>query len=97
MSYIKPLGGAIGPKQTKCLIAQEILHQDLEKYITVLTTTYTPDVPSGSSFSCKTLTCISWAGKGKVRVVVTVQVEFTKSSWLKCKTSCIIVFLYIVF
>ncbi|EPB93087.1 hypothetical protein HMPREF1544_00161 [Mucor circinelloides 1006PhL] len=83
LSYIKPLGGAIGPKQTKCYITQEVLHQDIQKYVTVLTTTSTPDVPSGSSFSCKTRTCFTWAGKGKVRVLVTVQVEFTKSSWLK--------------
>ncbi|CAO3613727.1 unnamed protein product [Mucor fragilis] len=85
LSYIKPLGGAIGPKQTKCYITQEVLHQDIQKYVTVLATTCTPDVPSGGSFSCKTRTCFTWAGKGKVRVLVTVQVEFTKSSWLKCK------------
>ncbi|CEP07937.1 hypothetical protein [Parasitella parasitica] len=83
LSYIKPLGGAIGPKQTKCIITQQVLHQDIQKYVTVLATTCTPDVPSGGSFSCKTRTCFTWAGKGKVRVVVTVQVEFTKSSWLK--------------
>ncbi|KAK4510024.1 uncharacterized protein ATC70_006193 [Mucor velutinosus] len=83
LSYIKPLGGAIGPKQTKCYITQEVLHQDTQKYVTVLATTSTPDVPSGGSFSCKTRTCFTWAGKGKVRVLVTVQVEFTKSSWLK--------------
>ncbi|KAL9553447.1 hypothetical protein MBANPS3_003286 [Mucor bainieri] len=83
LSYIKPLGGAIGPKQTKCYITQEVLHQDIQKYVTVLATTSTPDVPSGGSFSCKTRTCFTWAGKGKVRVLVTVQVEFTKSSWLK--------------
>ncbi|KAI8644158.1 hypothetical protein BD408DRAFT_413807 [Parasitella parasitica] len=83
LSYIKPLGGAIGPKQTKCIITQQVLHQDIQKYVTVLATTCTPDVPSGGSFSCKTRTCFTWAGKGKVRVLVTVQVEFTKSSWLK--------------
>ena len=89
LSYIKPLGGAIGPKQTKCIITQEVLHQDIHKYVTVLATTYTPDVPSGGSFSCKTRTCFTWAGKGKVRVLVTVQVEFTKSSWLKCGFFCL--------
>ncbi|KAI8371115.1 hypothetical protein BD560DRAFT_396156 [Blakeslea trispora] len=83
LSYIKQLGGAIGPKQTKCYITQELLHHDLDNFISVLTTTSTPDVPSGSSFSCKTRTCLTYAGKGKVRLTVTVQVEFTKSSWLK--------------
>lgn len=85
MSYIKPLGGAIGPKSTKCLIIEEVNHQDFEKYVSVLTTTATPDVPSGGSFTCKTRTCLTWAGKGKVRMYVTVLVDFTKSSWLKCK------------
>ncbi|OBZ88091.1 putative membrane protein C20F10.07 [Choanephora cucurbitarum] len=83
LSYIKQLGGAIGPKQTKCYLTQELLHYDLDSYVSVLSTTLTPDVPSGSSFSCKTRTCLTYAGKGKVRVTVTVQVEFTKSSWLK--------------
>lgn len=84
-SYIKALGGSIGPKSTKCICTEEILHKDFDNYVTVLTTTCTPDVPSGGSFSCKTKTCMTWAGKGKVRIFVTVLVDFTKSSWLKCK------------
>lgn len=84
-SYIKPLNGAIGPKQTKCVCTEEILHKDFDNSITALTTTCTPDVPSGGSFSCKTKTCMTWAGKGKVRIFVTVLVDFTKTSWLKCK------------
>ncbi|CAO3647618.1 unnamed protein product [Mucor hiemalis] len=82
-TYIKPLNGAIGPKQTKCVCTEEILHKDFDNSITALTTTCTPDVPSGGSFSCKTKTCMTWAGKGKVRIFVTVLVDFTKSSWLK--------------
>lgn len=85
-SYIKPLSGSIGPKSTKCYITQEILHEDLEKSVTTLATTSTPDVPSGGSFTCKTKTCLTYAGKGKVRILVTVLVDFTKSSWLKCKS-----------
>lgn len=84
-SYIKQLNGSIGPKSTKCMITEEVLHKDFDKYVSVLTTTCTPDVPSGGSFSCKTKTCLTWAGKGKVRILVTVLVDFTKSSWLKCK------------
>lgn len=84
-SYIKQLNGSIGPKSTKCLITEEVLFKDFDKYITVMTTTATPDVPSGGSFTCKTRTCFTWSGKGKVRILVTVLVDFTKSSWLKCK------------
>ncbi|KAG2226936.1 hypothetical protein INT45_010215 [Circinella minor] len=83
MSYIKPLNGSIGPKSTKCLLREEILHRDLEDFVTQVTTTQTPDVPSGGSFSIKTRTCLMWAGKDRVRMLVTVLVDFTKSSWLK--------------
>ncbi|KAI7905189.1 uncharacterized protein BX663DRAFT_550017 [Cokeromyces recurvatus] len=83
LTYIKPLYGSIGPKSTKCYITQDVLYQDFQKFVSVMVTTLTPDVPSGSSFSCKTRTCLTWAGKGKVRVLVTVLVDFTKSSWLK--------------
>ncbi|CAO3600734.1 unnamed protein product [Absidia cylindrospora] len=82
-SYIKQLGGAIGPKQTQCLQTEEMVHSDMKESVTVLTTTQTPDVPSGSSFSVKTRTCLTWAGQGKVNMLVTVLVDFTKSSWLK--------------
>ncbi|KAI8888652.1 GRAM-domain-containing protein [Backusella circina FSU 941] len=82
-TYIKYLGGTIGPKSTKCYLKEEILHLDFNDYVTQLTVTQTPDVPSGGSFNVKTKTCISYAAQGKVRVLVTVFVEFTKSSWLK--------------
>lgn len=84
-SYIKYLGGSIGPKSTKCYLKEEVLHLDTADYVSQLTVTQTPDVPSGGSFSVKTRTCISWCGPGQVRVLVTVLVDFTKSSWLKCK------------
>ncbi|KAI8635948.1 hypothetical protein BD408DRAFT_487223 [Parasitella parasitica] len=82
-SYIKYLGGSIGPKSTKCYLKEQVLHLDTTDYVSQLTVTQTPDVPSGGSFSVKTRTCISWCGQGQVRVLVTVLVDFTKSSWLK--------------
>ncbi|PHZ08170.1 GRAM-domain-containing protein [Rhizopus microsporus ATCC 52813] len=82
-SYIKYLGGTIGPKSTKCYLKEDMIHLDTTNYISQLTVTQTPDVPSGSSFHVKTRTCISYAGHCQVRVLVTVLVEFTKSSWLK--------------
>lgn len=85
LSYIKPLNNSLGPKSTKCYLTQEVIYEDFDECVTVLNTTNTPDVPSGSAFSCKTRTCFTWAGKQKVRVLVSVAVEFTKSSWLKCK------------
>ena len=75
----------IGPRSTKCLLKEQVHHMDVENYVTQVITTQTPDVPSGSSFCVKTRICIMRAGHGKVRVLVTMVVEFTKSSWLKCK------------
>lgn len=75
----------LGPKQTQCIQTEEVIHSDMMESVTVLTTTQTPDVPVGGSFSVKTRTCLAWAGFGRVRILVTVLVDFTKTSWLKCK------------
>ncbi|KAJ1018804.1 hypothetical protein NDA16_004609 [Ustilago loliicola] len=84
ISYIKPLAGGFGPKQTKCVLMDENLHVDFDNYVVTLTTTRTPDVPSGGSFCCKTKTCITWEGTGNVsRVYVTCQVEWSGRSMLK--------------
>lgn len=83
--YVKHLNNAIGPKLTKCHLKEQVDHLDLQNYVTQVTTTQTPDVPSGNSFRVKTRVCLMWAGQNKVRMLVTVVVEFSKSSWLKCK------------
>ncbi|KAJ7229185.1 hypothetical protein GGX14DRAFT_417014 [Mycena pura] len=83
MSYIKPLYASLGPKQTKCEIRDETVHLDFNDYISTLTTTRTPDVPSGGVFSVKTRTCIMWATPLSSKVVVTTQVEWTGRSFIK--------------
>ncbi|KAI0253259.1 hypothetical protein BJV78DRAFT_1123257 [Lactifluus subvellereus] len=83
MSYIKPLGGGIGPKSAKCEIRDETVHSDFDDYVATVTTTRTPDVPSGGVFSVKTRTCITWASSASSRVVVTSQVEWTGRSFIK--------------
>ena len=85
MSYIKPLNGSLGPKQTKCEIKDEMLHVDFDQYVTTLTTTRTPDVPSGGVFSVKTRTCITWASAVSTKVLVTTAVEWTGRSFIKGK------------
>ena len=92
ISYIKPLNASIGPKQTKCIITDEHVHRDDDQYISMLTTTRTPDVPSGGVFSVKTKSCFTWAGPRSTRVLVTTTVEWTGKSWVKgefCYMSCI--------
>ena len=85
-SYIKPLSGGVGPKQTRCELKDETLHCDFDDYITTLTTTRTPEVPSGGVFSVKTMTCIMWASSATTKVIVTTQVEWTGRSFIKCKS-----------
>ncbi|KAI1300696.1 hypothetical protein EDD11_006042 [Mortierella claussenii] len=81
--YTKWLGLSIGPKTTKATLTDVCEHRDFDEYVTTVTTTSTPDVPSGGSFTTKCRTCITWAGPNQVQVVVTGAVEFTKSSWIK--------------
>ncbi|KIJ54183.1 hypothetical protein M422DRAFT_64311 [Sphaerobolus stellatus SS14] len=83
MSYIKPLSGSIGPKQTKCELQDEMIYLDMDDYISMLTTTRTPDVPSGGVFAVKTRTCLTWASAASTRVLVTTQVEWTGRSFIK--------------
>lgn len=84
-SYIKPLGGSIGPSSAKCIIVEEQLFKDNEKAFEVLSITKTPDVPSGGSFSVHTKTCLTWAGgsKGGCRMLVTTEVVWTGRSMVK--------------
>lgn len=84
-TYIKPLNASIGPKQTKCIITENIENIDLEKAVNVLVTTQNPDVPSGNIFSVKTKYCLTWAENNATRVQINCTVEWTGKSWLKGK------------
>jgi len=81
--YTKWLGMPIGPKTTKAILTDVCEHKNVDDYVTTVTTTSTPDVPSGGSFTTKCRTCVTWAGPNQVQVVVTGAVEFSKSSWIK--------------
>ncbi|KAH8110583.1 hypothetical protein DFH11DRAFT_1619082 [Phellopilus nigrolimitatus] len=80
-SYIKILNGVV--KQTKCELLDETLYCDFDDYICTLTTTRTPDVPSGGAFAVKTRTCIMWASPVTTKVIVTTQVDWTGRSFIK--------------
>ncbi|WFD32344.1 hypothetical protein MSPP1_003389 [Malassezia sp. CBS 17886] len=83
VSYVKPLNGPIGPKQTRCFITDEQLHMDFNDFCTTLTTTRTPDVPNGSIFLVKTRTCFMWAPGTQCRLYVTCAVDWTGRSMIK--------------
>ena len=91
-SYIKPLNGSIGPKQTKCISTEYLDFLDLEKAVLVTLTTQTPDVPSGNVFSTKTKYLFTWAANNQTRFFMTCTVEWTGKSWLKgkCVGSCFV-------
>ncbi|KAH8884802.1 hypothetical protein GQ53DRAFT_697108 [Thozetella sp. PMI_491] len=82
-SYIRPLYASIGPKQTKCIVTEELVGHDLEKAVNILCTTQTPDVPSGNIFSVKTKYCLSWAENNATRIQANCTIEWTGKSWLK--------------
>ena len=90
MTYIKPLNASIGPKQTRCELRDETISIDFDSYVTMLTTTRTPEVPSGNVFSVKTRTCITWASAVASRVLVTTQVEWTGRSFIKGESSLLV-------
>jgi hypothetical protein len=82
-SYIKPLSGSIGPKQTKCIITSTLEQFDLSKVVTVAQATQNPDVPSGNIFVVKTRYCLSWATGNATKFTATCQIEWSGKSWLK--------------
>ena len=86
-SYIKPLNAPIGPKTTKCVVAETLDSFDLEKAVSVTQSTQTPDVPSGNVFATKTHFCMMWAPGNATRLVINFTIEWTGKSWLKGRLS----------
>ncbi|PYH41976.1 uncharacterized protein BP01DRAFT_142402 [Aspergillus saccharolyticus JOP 1030-1] len=82
-SYIKPLNGSIGPKQTKCISTETLDFLDLEKAVLVTLSTQTPDVPSGNVFCTKTKYLFTWAANNQTRFLMTCTIEWSGKSWLK--------------
>ncbi|KAK2858464.1 hypothetical protein FQN49_004711 [Arthroderma sp. PD_2] len=82
-NYIKPLNGAIGPRQTRCISAEQLDFLDFDKAVLVTLTTQTPDVPSGNVFSVKTKYLLTWAPNNATRLVMSCIVEWTGKSWIK--------------
>ena len=82
-SYIKPLTAAIGPRQTKCIITEVVESLDLEKAVSVMITTQTPEVPSGNVFCTRTKYCLTWAEGNATRLFANCVIEWTGKSWLK--------------
>ncbi|ODQ68080.1 hypothetical protein NADFUDRAFT_39482 [Nadsonia fulvescens var. elongata DSM 6958] len=82
-TYVKPLNGPIGPKQTRCICSEEIEHWNYEDYISILSTVQSPDVPSGNSFTVKTRYQLTWSENNTTKLVLSCWIEWTAKSWIK--------------
>lgn len=82
-SYRRALGYSIGPKSTKCLVSEVIEHLNVSDYIVVLSTTATPDVPSGGSFTVKTRYYFTWGENNNTQLRIAFYVKWTGRSWIK--------------
>lgn len=82
-NYIKPLNGSIGPKQTKCMVTEQLDGLDFEKAVNVTVSTQNPDVPNGNIFVVKTKYCLSWAENNATRVQINCTIEWSGKSWIK--------------
>ncbi|QLQ79334.1 hypothetical protein HG537_0B06820 [Torulaspora globosa] len=89
-TYAKGLHFPVGPKSTRCIVQETILHLDYTDYINVLNITKTPDVPSGGSFSTRTRYMLRWASETTSILQISYWVEWTASSWIKSmvESSC---------
>ncbi|KAK6464571.1 hypothetical protein DFJ63DRAFT_340516 [Scheffersomyces coipomensis] len=82
-TYRRALGYSIGPKSTKCEVSEVIEHLNFADYINVVTTTATPDVPSGNSFTVKTRYIFTWAENNKTNLKMSFFIKWTGTSWIK--------------
>lgn len=81
--YIKPLNASIGPKQTKCMVTEQLDKLDFETSVSVTVSTQNPDVPNGNMFVVKTKYCLSWAENNATRVQINCTIEWSGKSWIK--------------
>ncbi|KND01827.1 uncharacterized protein SPPG_03617 [Spizellomyces punctatus DAOM BR117] len=82
LEYIMPLTGPIGPKQTKCIVDEQIVAKQ-DGAICLQSRAVTPDVPSGQAFHVITRICLLHTPPASTHVVVSTEVVFTKSSWIR--------------
>lgn len=81
--YVKPLSGPVGPKQTRCKSTEKIENWDVDNYLEITTTTLTPDVPAGSSFTTQTRAIFAWGDNNTTVLRLGTWLEWTGKTWLK--------------
>ncbi|KAG7889202.1 hypothetical protein KL936_002776 [Ogataea polymorpha] len=81
--YEKKLNNSIGPKSAKVEASELIQHKDLNEYVEVVSTTCTPNVPSGTAFHVVTRYIFTWAEDSQTRLKISYKIVWTGSSWIK--------------
>lgn len=83
ISYKRALNYSIGPKSTKCEVSEVIEHLNFASNIIVVTSTTTPDVPLGNSFSVKTRYCFTWGPENCTNLQISYYIKWTGRSWIR--------------
>ncbi|KAG7846750.1 hypothetical protein KL941_002543 [Ogataea angusta] len=81
--YEKKLNNSIGPKSAKVEASELIQHKDFNGYVEVVSTTCTPNVPSGTAFHVVTRYIFTWAEESQTRLKISYKIVWTGSSWIK--------------
>lgn len=81
-TYEKSISGIPGGS-TDCLVTDEIIFNESDKYIMVINTTGTPNVPSGNSFLTKTRYMFKWGLENRCDFSLSFWVDWIGSSWIK--------------
>lgn len=81
--YTKPLGAAIGPKQAKCYITENVEEKDFNSHVLVRQTSKCPDVPFGNNFAVNTKVYLSWGDNNSTDVFVVTNIAWSSKTLLK--------------
>lgn len=82
-TYRKGLGYSIGPKSTKCEVDETIHNLNYADYIMIVTSTRTPEVPLGKSFSVQTRYVLTWDENNQTNLKLSYFNHWTGTSWIK--------------
>lgn len=83
INYRRALGYSIGPKSTRCEVEETIENLNFAENVVLVSSTVTPDVPLGNSFSVKTRYCLSWGANNSTILKISYNIKWTGSSWIK--------------
>eukprot|EP00128_Syssomonas_multiformis_P016954 Colp12_sorted_trinity150504_noHs@13117 len=82
-NFTLPLNAPIGPKQAKAMNKESIDWKENNQCFSVEIVAQTPDVPYGECFTTCTRYCVMAASGSAVRVVITGEVKFVKSTIMR--------------